>query len=274
MKNISLIFFLLNFSFLFSQNTAYKIPDELLINRQLSKSQYIKNDALHDPQAPSVRSMRAVGESEDTSIILFLDNIFPIGWSKDGKFAYVKPIKGERDGDYDLDIIDLKNDSLLSSLILSHRDSRERSLTESWSSQYKEIDSILSINKIIQQKEFVLNEFPIWVMSKDGEGGNQDEWLYLNTTIDFNSKIGDNRTFENKLTYNIQSSTKGLKIINESYYYPETNWGFSNLGYLKSPYENRIALLNTKTSRWSCGGPPAQEVLYILGVHLKSGFKK
>lgn len=277
MKSIFLIIFLLNFSFLFSQDTAYQVPQELILNRQLSKSQYIKNNCLYDSNAPGNRNRRAVKDKEDRNIILNFDVIFPIGWSKDGKFAYVEP--AVEAGGYEIQILDLVHDSTLSRLYLILNDedwekAQKWTLSNFWNNQYKEIDSLLSYFRIIQQKEFVLKEFPIWVMNKEGEGGDQDEWLYLNTTFDFNSRIGFNKTFENKMTYYLQSSTKGLKKINESYYNPETEWGFSNLGYLKSPYENRIALLNTKTHRWFCEGPPATEILYILGVHLKTGFKK
>ena len=77
------------------------------------------------------------------------------------------------------------------------------------------------------------------------------------------------------IRYGLTSLYRGSKTVytNNEHHADGSAWDFAINGYLKSPFEPRIAMIHSWTMRWACGGPPAYKHIRVIGAHLKTGFE-
>jgi hypothetical protein len=181
----------------------------------------------------------------------------PIGWSKDGKFAYVDTVSGGGRCEVlvRLNIVDLVTDECLE--CLEAEADNEASISPLWQDQYPDVKARLQRYRIIQEDRCLIFAFPstfsgdtISCRLEQYETG-QDMWTFpmgpLSLWID-SQKRGSKKIYENANTY-----------VNAEV-----------LGCLRSPFENRIAVLWAQTfPGWE--GPPNAVQLNLNGCHLTAG---
>lgn len=215
---------------------------------------------------------------------LALTKIYPIGWSKDGKFSMVSHYPSDESGEDKcfLKVIDLVTDSLLCDLNLVDVFLREKTIydvkskepiSDYWEVTSDTIFSILSTYGIVQSDDFQLKQFPmnvadgqLFFKSYKTQSGKRVGITHFETWCD------TPLTFDEYQLIHELHSIAGKKII---YKYPSNDqyWYEMTLGYLKSPFENRIVILDAWSRRWSCGGPPANTFVHLIGGDLDTGFK-
>jgi hypothetical protein len=207
---------------------------------------------------------------------LITEGFYPIGWSKDGKFAYYAEPGDEACGCYfgQLFILDLKNDKVLWSFNYNGLDyqgeenkNTPKSINDLWRKNRKLFSDKLREHNIVPQGRFAFLSFPI---SYDGD--------QLSTEL----KIKENKNEETSyysavLQAELQliSKRNGKKTVYENTYgKPEeaTPLSLKVLGYLKSPFEPRIAVMLIEIYR-GYEGPPHTTHIKIVGSSLSSGFK-
>ena len=195
--------------------------------------------------------------------------IFPIGWSEDGKFSYIyKPPSGETgERRFYLEVIALDTDTVIySGLLGGMKFYDDDKFSAEWINAHDSIQKVLSKHNIVQTNNFKLEDFPI--VTKSGIQ-IENEKIYLNV---FNTTDSANYVIK----YGLSSLCKGTKIVySDSVCCTDGSvWNFGIDGYLKSPFDNRIVLIHTWTTRWACGGPPSYRHIAIIGTHLDYGFTK
>jgi hypothetical protein len=204
-----------------------------------------------------------------------IESFYPIGWSKDGKFAYyVEPVD-EACGCYfaKLLILDLKTDKVLWEFKYDSEDledakkaGRPYSLNSLWQVNRKLFSDKLKENGIVPQVRFNLLEFPInyrgdrltaHLQTKEKEDADAEARLY---------------GVINRATLQISSKRNGKKTILDQPYLDGSPLYVGVVGYVKSPFEPRIAVVLTQIYR-GYEGPPHVGELKIVGASLETGFK-
>ncbi|MBN2755735.1 MAG: hypothetical protein JXR51_01075 [Bacteroidales bacterium] len=220
------------------QNTAfeqqnYEIPKELVYNKQ-------KGDFLYD-------------------------KFYPIGWSREGKFAYIIENADEGSGYYWFEII--VKDIVNSKIVWSWKpeESEEGDLKSTWESNYKLFAEKLNNSEIIQIKQFELKP------TKSTFKGNDYKFKIETATV-----ADQDYGFEviKEITINISSPELGNKEIynikNES---GSMTLGAILSGYLQSPDDDRIIVI-LKQERFGYEGPPNVISFELINSDLSRGFKK
>ena len=200
---------------------------------------------------------------------LITENFFPIGWSKDGKLAYYTEPGDEACGCYfgHLTILDTVNDKVLWSFKYDGIDDQEtpkyKAITDLWRKNQKLFSGKLNQYGIIPQGRFALLTFPI------NHAGDQ---LRANLKLE-ESKDDESRLYGpiKKVTLQI-SSRGGTKTVHEESYPEYGPLDVKVLGYLKSPYEQRVAIILLGVQR-GYEGPPHVTNVTIVGSSLTTGFK-
>lgn len=207
---------------------------------------------------------------------LIVERFYPIGWSKDGKLAYYVEPGDEACGCYfaKLVIKDLKSDKILwqfdydsSELQDTMKNRTPESLAALWRYKRDLFNSKLSEHKIIAQTRFALALFPAVyegdqltaeLKTKEASQAEQEQTLGVikNASLQLSSK------------------RKGRKTIFEQTYKTDEilPLDMKVLGYLKSPFEPRVAVVMVEIWRgWE--GPPHTTHTTIVGASLDTGFK-
>lgn len=207
---------------------------------------------------------------------LIIEEFYPIGWSKDGKFAYYLEPPDEACGCYfgQLVILDLVNDKVLWSFDyngLDHQGEEEKnapkSINDLWRTNQKLFSDKLREHNIVPQGRFAFLLFPINYNGdqlkpdlKIKENKNEETSYYshvLQAELQLLSKRNGKKTvFENTYGTDQEATPLDLKV----------------LGYLKSPFEPRIAVMMIEVHR-GYEGPPHPTHVKIVGSSLASGFK-
>jgi hypothetical protein len=207
---------------------------------------------------------------------LITEGFYPIGWSKDGKFAYYSEPGDEACDCYfaKLIILDLVSDKVLWSFDYDSgnaegegRKNPPTTITTLWKEKRKLFSDKLREHNIVPQRPFSLLLFPI------KQAGDQ-----LTTEL----KIKENKDEETRLygivnqaTLQLISRRNGKKTILDKTYDTETDpspLDLKVLGYTKSPFEPRIAVVMIEIHR-GYEGPPHTTHIKIVGSSLSSGFK-
>lgn len=243
------IFFLLQIigNSLSAQNSAiYTLPEEMIFKKHYQ----IESDS--DQMQP------------------YYAQVYPIGWSKNGFFAYISLVYSDGAGTTSGNLI-IKNlttnkfNSISDYGFVIEYDEYDTTYTHiktMWQKNYKAIaDSLMKYN-IIQQKKFDDLSFPITT--------NVDS---LNYAIQHTHEDVDGVSGNVSFIVTIYSKIQGKKTIHE-YHNSHSSFLMGNvIGYFKSPYENRIAVILTSEHRgWE--GPPNDIGYQFIGCHLKEGFLK
>ena len=193
------------------------------------------------------------------------DKFHPIGWSKDGKFAYIIEPADEGSGFYlfDIMIVDIVNDKLIWSW--KPEESEEGSLQSTWKENYDLFAKHLNEAEIKQTKDFKLEPTNISYKGNDYE-------LVMETSTEVDQDYGVDLI--KGIEISLQSKELGIKQIFSqkidsrdyilSAYIP---------GYLMSQHDDRIIVICQK-ERIGAGGPPNIVFFEIIGSDLIRGFKK
>jgi len=210
----------------------YRIPNELIYNEQA-------NDFL-------------------------IDKLYPIGWSNDGKFAYIVEPADEGSGFYlfELVVFDLVNNKITWSW--KPDESEEGDLETTWKENYEHFKETLNKYEVSQETEFEL---------KKGETtfkGNEYQ-IVLDTKTETEPDFGFDVVKELKIS--ITSTEIGIKEI-----FNHKGKDFSMVvgafvpGYLLSKNNGRVIVI-CQLERWGYEGPPNVVYFELIGSDLLRGFK-
>jgi hypothetical protein len=222
----------------------------------------------------AVRSLRRIfpdyyGQSFHGEVLI-TENFFPVGWSKDGKLAYYTEPGDEACGCYfgSLTILDTVNDKVLWSFEYNGLDDQDkpkyRAITDLWRKNRRLFSDKLNQYGIIPQGRFSLLRFPI-----NNEGDQLRADLKTEETNDQEARIYG--TIK-KATLQISSRRGGTKIVHEQSYPEYGPLDIKVLGYLKSPYQQRVATILLEVQR-GYEGPPHTTHVKVVGASLTTGFK-
>jgi hypothetical protein len=201
---------------------------------------------------------------------LITENFFPVGWSKDGKLAYYTEPGDEACGCYfgSLTILDTVNDKVLWSFEYNGLDDQDnpkyKAITDLWRKNRKLFSGKLNQYGIIPQGRFNLLKFPI-----NNAGDQLRADLKIEETKDEEARIYG--TIK-KATLQISSRGGGTKTVHEQSYPEYGPLDMKVLGYLKSPYEQRVAIIMLEVWR-GYEGPPHTTHVKVAGSSLTTGFK-
>lgn len=212
---------------------------------------------------------------EDASVDgLLTESFYPIGWSKDGKFAYYLEPVDEACGCYfaKLFILDLKTDKVLWSYDYSSDDQENpekspQSLQALWKEKQKQFSDKLREYDIKPQGSAALLLFPI-----KHEGDQLTSDLKLKQKEDKPA----NTFGVGHAALQLSSERRGKKTVFEKTYTVEQDGvlplEMKVLGYVQSPFEPRIALILIEVGR-GYEGPPHVARIRVVGSSLTTGFK-
>jgi|GEM_PF-6574877 len=198
--------------------------------------------------------------------------VYPIGWSKDSKFAWINDDVADVEAGenfFSLRVLDATTDSL----VVNWQRAAENS-DDFWTRYADDIRGVLKEHSIQQQTDFVLEQFPIKMTDVKSYS---NEWMYLNTMVDRSVDYAEANTVNNKnrrhLVYQLESSMRGSKAVFYTKSLAGDTWDYVLHGYLKSPFENRVLLVHTYGAYITCGGYYTGVKTGFVGAHLSYGFK-
>jgi hypothetical protein len=205
-------------------------------------------------------------DKETGTAALLREQFYPIGWSKDGKFAYYVEPADEACGCYfgELVIQDMRMDKILWQRDYNSDGKPEDTLKKYWAKNRKEFSRKLAQYGIVAQKRFTLQNSKI---------NYQKDVLIpeikVNTAVDNEDKVAGNVLLQ------LISKQRGRKTIYEKKFDPKKYEGFrgaETAGGLLSPFEPRAAIIMVETYRgWE--GPPNITQIRIVGTSLTTGFR-
>jgi hypothetical protein len=189
--------------------------------------------------------------------MMICSRFFPVGFSKDGKFAYADMIPGGGRSNLvcRFSIMDLIEDRVLYEVESEAEDVND--FSDFWRANYGSIKKKMNEYGIIENKP-VLSLFPC----KNGKDQIKLIVEKKSTEKDpWERDIGELRIIA-------VSSILGKKTI----YRKENSYIDVTIeGYIRSPYEDRILVIVSQLrSGWE--GPPDELYLLIAGCHLTKGF--
>ncbi len=207
---------------------------------------------------------------------LIPEAFFPIGWSRDGKFAYyVEPVD-EACGCYfaSLVIQDLRNDKIVWQFKYNQGNEMDEngkmpdldSIQKLWAKNRKLFSEKLRENKIEQSAKFTL-------LSKTFSTGGKTYTATANLTEGNNADEGPRI---DKISLVFSSAQLGSKVIFASDHSKEEYWFMLDAGVIgafKSPFEQRAAIVMIEVMR-GYEGPPHNADIRIVGADLARGFKR
>ncbi len=187
---------------------------------------------------------------------------YPIGWSKDGNFAYISLFDDYGDACNCISVKFIIMNTLTDEILWEHNTSPEDYVSYT---PFKIIweDNIAIFSKKLREFNIIQEELECFYFPIHFNGDTLD--------YDIKRLITDReqgiKEIKN-ITLSIKSKIKGEKVI----YKAEDVWAMDVWvsEYLKSPYENRIVIILTKHCRgWE--GPPLTMSFNIIGCHLEKG---
>jgi len=201
-----------------------------------------------------------------------VENFYPVGWSKDGKFAYyVEPVD-EACGCYfgKLVIVDLKNDTVVWQFDYSSEDDAENSkkpktLAALWTANRKLFSSKLNENKIEPQRIARVLPFPIIYKT---------DRVTTNLSVERKTVSKEDRIYGDvaRARVELTSRQNGKKTVLDEKYSEAMPLYVGVLGYLKSPLEPRVAIILVEIYR-GYEGPPNVGNITIAGASLDKNFR-
>jgi len=197
---------------------------------------------------------------------------YPIGWSKDGKFAYVATrwLVADCGAIYEIHVLDLIADKILWKYAVTKYCSQLPALGKDDSPNlalvWPEIKELVSKNVMrynIVQSRLELNKFPL---SRPGETIDAD----LSKTF-YEHKPTMLQMLE-KATLKLISRQKGEKVVYTGTFNSMLTQDVHIAGYIKNSYENRIAIILIVVPLGQHYAPgPVHYV--VVGAHLEKGFR-
>ena len=256
-----LVFFLFAFTFSCSSEKANDNSQEERVN---NKTEEIKENTFveREYELPTQIASR----TDDMEFLW--DKFYPIGWSNDGKFAYILEPVDEATGFYFITIAiqDLNSDKILWKFEYTEKDGIEdKDLAATWKEQYNEIKAKLNEHKIEQLADFELGK-------TEFDNDNNKFNLKVEAKKTESSDFAGMEVLE-KFAIKLSTSTLGSKEIFSKKESESRLIEALVVGQLKSPHENKIAVL-VSTEQIGYEGPPNVITFKIVGANLEKGFKK
>jgi hypothetical protein len=206
---------------------------------------------------------------------LIPEKFFPIGWSKDGKFAYYYEPVDEACGCYyaNLVIQDMRTDKVLWEFKYNQDDFADRdtgkmppedNIYKLWKKNAKLFSEKLAEHKIVAGRSVLLG--------KTFTAAGRTYTAKAVTKMGKNPDMGDERV--DKLSFTLSNAKLGTKQLYSADHSKEEYWYMLDagaLGVIKSPFEERVAVVGMEVNRgWE--GPPHTGDIIITGADLTSGF--
>lgn len=202
---------------------------------------------------------------------LIIEHFYPVGWSKDGKFAYLVEPGGEDCDCYlaRLVVQDLKTDKIL----WEHKHEGESAdtggpkdtLNSFWRKNQQLFSRKLSEYGIEAVKPFVLLKPEI---------SFRGDLIAPQLRIEKDAASASAGQIS-KVILQVDSKLKGRKTVYEQRYALESYGSLIDakvLGHLKSPFEPLIAFIMIEV-HWGWEGPPHTTSTRVVGSSLLNGFK-
>ena len=224
-------------------------------------------------RVPERLRLNGIGEpdpNEEGHMGVITGAFYPIGWSKDGKFAYLFEPPDEDCGCYFAEVViqDLKTDKILWKERYSSAQA-ENPLAENRETLWKKNGSTYSA-KFREHGIEQFNDFKLLHPSIEFEGD------VLTPKIDIRIKTDGNFMVDGTVTVRMTSRKHGSKVIHRDVYRRRDTNGFRDAeisGSLVSPFEPRAAIVIVEVVRgWE--GPPNVMQIKIAGSTLAGGFRK
>ncbi len=181
--------------------------------------------------------------------------IYPIGWSEEGKFAYCVEFPKEARDMYRMDFLiqDLTNDEIV--FQSSFKGEPTLTLAEVWRNKNQDFISDLSKFDIQIPNDFDIKSFPL-------EWGEESLTCSVDRQKQMNDYSGVEIVSESQLT--IDGGDLGKKqIAKQTYGKYDLILDTEVIGYLKSPYEERILVVYAKEKRGFEGPPNVLELSFV-----------
>jgi hypothetical protein len=206
---------------------------------------------------------------------LIAERFFPIGWSRDGKFAYYTEPVDEACGCYfaNLVIQDMRTDTVLWKFKYTQDDindngkrAPEDNINKLWKKNQKLFSEKLAENGIVAS--------PFAMLGKTFANTGSSFTAKSRIKMGKNPDGGEDRV--NKFTITLASAKLGSKTVYLADYTKEEYWFMLDaglIGVLKSPYENRVAILTIEVMK-GYEGPPHTADIRLVGADLTSGFER
>ena len=201
-----------------------------------------------------------------------IENFYPIGWSKDGKFAYyIEPVDEACDCYFGKIVIsDLKSDADVWHFDYSSDEREEgakkpRSLAALWNANRKLFSAKLSENNIEPHRAVRVLSFPV-----------RHKTDRITSALSFERKpmseadriYGD----ISRVRVQVTSLQNGKKTVFDQQYPEAKPLYVGMIGYLKSPFEPRVAIILVEIYR-GYEGPPHVGSVRIVGASLDGNSK-
>lgn len=226
----------------------------------------------YDP--PQRLKLNGAGESDandynNPGANLLTENFYPIGWSKDGVFAYYTEPPDEACGCYfaELVIQDLRTDKILWKYSNMREEISDDDNTETienyWKKHHDEFAAKLAEYKIVPQNNSRLLA-PAINLQTD----------VLTPKLTVNVKNVNDIYADGDVVLSLNSQRKGRKTLYQKKYNPKEISGFQTAeisGSLISPFESRAAVVMVEIYR-GYEGPPNTTQIRVVGASLIDGF--
>jgi len=207
---------------------------------------------------------------------LLTEGFYPIGWSRDGKFAYYSEPADEECGCYfaELAIVDMRTDKVLwqfknnwEERVAADGSPIEDNIRKLWKRNEKMFADKLREHDIVQVARFSM--LPPTFRST-GKSYTAKVAVVRGNDEDYTGRV-------RKLDLKLISPLLGSKSLFTAEYKADEMYGspldVAVAGAVKSPYENRVAVIMLSVNRgWE--GPPHTTSIQIAGADLAKGFKK
>ena len=207
---------------------------------------------------------------------LYTDGFYPIGWSRDGKFAYYSEPVDEECGCYfaELTIIDLRTDKVLwefENKPMERLNEKGEPIPDDMQKLWKRNEKVF-FEKLHEHKIEQLARFSLLPATFRSAGKS-----YTAKVITTRGNDGDGLSRVRKLALDLSSPTLGKKTLYSAEYKGDDMYvsplDIAVAGTFKSPFEDRVAVVMMKVQRgWE--GPPHTVEAQIAGADLLSGFRK
>jgi hypothetical protein len=218
------------------------------------------------PKRLLLKGDRVREDFESRSLIKEL--FYPIGWSKDGKFAFYVEPPDEACGCYfgHLVIQDMRTDKILWEKQYQGSEEKQENLQTVWRANQKEFSRKLAEYGIVAQKSFI---------RQAGAFKYQKDLLTPKLTNNVKFENGSDLGISGNFFVELISKQNGKKTLYEQRFDPAEYESFMDVelsGSLLSPFEPRAAVILVETQR-GYEGPPHTTHIRVVGAALTAGFK-
>lgn len=240
-----------------NSNSSEKEIDNISNNEQQNSDETSDNSSEQQIPAEYYLPTRLTFHNS-AAVDVLKDGFLPIGWSNDGKFAYIRDPADEACGCYFIEICIINAENGKKEWSWNYNDEGSgEDLKSIWAKQYNNFKNKLKEHKIIQFKSFKL-------LDKEFETGD----IKYTASISIDTKVDANYGYDAISKIKIQITDKNS--VKDIYTYNADNSPVLNAkisGILLSPLNNNAILIHYEEVR-GYEGPPNVINVYISGCEI------